>query len=88
MSNGKDDLVKRLMSLKEKRDKAKSLKDQLDGRLKGEYDRLKKNYDCANTVQAKKILDGYIKRKDAAIEELEIGIEKLEGKVKDNYEEE
>jgi hypothetical protein len=81
-----EDLTRRITQLKNKKDKAKSQKDQLDGQIKGEYARLEKNFGVKTLADAKKQLTALSDRRDTEVEKLESAVEALEEQMEGAYE--
>lgn len=81
-----EDLTQRIVQLKNKKDKAKSQKDQLDGQIKGEYDRMEKKFGVKTLAEAKKKLTAMVTTRDADFENLESAVEELEEKMEGAYE--
>lgn len=70
--------TKKLLDIKNKIEKARSEKDQLEGRLKSEYERLEKQFSCKTLIQAKKIHTALKKEREEKQNDLENRLIELE----------
>lgn len=79
------DLIRQLTSLKNKIDRDKETKSQLEGRKKQTLSTLKKEYGCANRKQAQGLINKKKKEYRKKRKMLEAAIEEIEEMVDNGY---
>jgi len=73
-----NELTTKLIDIKQKMEHARTERDELSGRLKGEYIRLDKEFSCKTLKEAKKIYDELKIKKEVDLKKLDLSVSKLE----------